>query len=108
MKSKMSKKTARCFVDSLSVAQLKFAVMAYSRSIRFEETFKKLQENKADEMPEHLQATLKLLKKPHTIKELAVKLNSNKDTVWTYISKLRKKGVKISSRRVYRKTTYWR
>lgn len=107
---KLSYKAAARFAQSLSVVQLRLAVVAYAQGVPFAEVFPLLEQNGGDDvsLPPYLIKLKRLLeKKPRTIVELGKILEVRKDAVWSYITKLRKAGVPVLIERQYRRTTYY-
>lgn len=104
----MTANQAKNFANSLTTVQLKIFVAAFAQGKSFEKAQEIVIESERDEsmLPEYLAKTMNLLRTPRTGPEIAKRLRVNKNSVMTYIAKLRRLGFKIATEGKYGKMKY--
>jgi|SRR3990172_4855237 len=106
---KLNSKSASAFAAGLTRSELVVVAHAYATGVPFEDTYNELlPQSQAEHLPEYLRTLRGLLqRRAMTSEEIAAKMNVTNDSVNTYVSKLRKAGVRVSRDFRYGKTKYW-
>ena len=100
-------KAALAFVKGLGRDELVLMVYAYATGTPFADAYSELlPDGKRDNIPAYLAKTVNVFRKPRTIRQAAKLLGVAHNTVWTYLSKLRRLGIRVVTSFKYGRTVY--